>query len=57
MSLRDPDAFYQALVGLHAGLDAEQSQELNGRLILLMAHHIGDDAIVMRLLKEAAASK
>jgi hypothetical protein len=56
MSLQDPDAFYQSLVELHEGLDAEESQELNGRVILLMAHHIGDDAIVMRLLKEAAAS-
>jgi hypothetical protein len=54
--LRDPDAFYQALLALHEGLDVEQSLALNARLILLMAQTIGDDALLHGLLQEARRS-
>jgi hypothetical protein len=54
-TLRDPDRFYQALVDLHDGLDAEQSQTLNAKLILLMAQRIGDDDLLHQLLREAAS--
>lgn len=54
--LADPDAFYQALVELHEGLDAEQSQALNARLIILLAERIGNDAELRSLLREAATS-
>lgn len=54
-ALSDPDAFYRALIGLHEGLDTEQSQQLNARLILLMAERIGDEAELRSLLREAAA--
>ena len=53
-SLSDPDAFYQALVALHDGLDVEQSLALYARLILLMAQHIGDDGVLRELLAAAA---
>ena len=51
--LADPDHFYQALVDAHEGLDAEQSQLLNARLILLLAAHLGDDEQAHALLREA----
>jgi hypothetical protein len=54
-SLDDPDGFYQALVDLHEGLDAEQSLKLYARLILLMAERIGDNAVLRELLAIAAA--
>lgn len=54
--LTDPDAFYSALIELHQGLDLEQSQALNARLILLMAEHIGDDVALLSLLRQAALS-
>jgi hypothetical protein len=54
--LRDPDGFYQALVALHEGLDADGSLLLNAKLILLMAQEIGDDAVLHRLLEAAAAA-
>ena len=54
MSLRDPDAFYQALVKLHEGLDAEQCQRLDARLILLMAAQIDDERVLHELLRTAA---
>jgi hypothetical protein len=56
-SLADPDGFYQALVDLHEGLDAEQSLKLYARLILLMAERIGDDAVLRELLATAAAQQ
>jgi hypothetical protein len=51
--VRDPDAFYQALVKLHDGLDAEQCQRLDARLILLMAAHIDDEHALHELLRKA----
>ena len=41
-----PDAFYEALVRAHEGLSAAQSEQLNARLILLLANQIGDDAVL-----------
>ncbi len=49
----DPDRFYQALVDAHEGLDAEQSQRLNARLILLLAQYLHSDEQAHALLREA----
>ena len=56
-ALKDPDAFYEALIELHEGLDADQSHRLNARLILLMAEAIGDEARLRELLRAAAAPR
>lgn len=45
------DAFYAALVTAHAGLTGAQSEQLNARLVLLLANHVGD----MTVLDEAVA--
>ena len=45
------DDFYEALVGAHSGLTDAQSELLNARLLLLLANHIGDLAV----LREAIA--
>ena len=37
-----PDEFYAALLAAHENLDAKSSQELNARLILILANQIGD---------------
>jgi len=47
-----PDDFYEALIELHRDLSEEQSRQLNARLILLLANHIGD----MEVLGEAMAA-
>ena len=54
--LRDPDAFYQALLAMHEGLDVEQSLAVNARLIMLMAQTIGDDTILHELLQQVRQS-
>ena len=46
------DDFYQALIDTHRGLTMEQSAQVNARLILLLANHIGD----LGVLREAMAA-
>jgi hypothetical protein len=45
------DAFYDALIAAHQGLTDGQSELLNARLVLLLANHVGDLAV----LREAIA--
>lgn len=45
------DDFYEALIEAHRDLDDDQSLQLNARLILLLANHIGD----LSVLREAMA--
>lgn len=45
------DQFFDQLVQAHRGLDDAQSEQLNARLVLLLANHIGD----LRVLQEALA--
>lgn len=52
-ALGDPDAILAELVELHRGLTTEQSLRLNARLILLLANHIGDDAVLREAMEEA----
>lgn len=36
------DDFYEALLDAHQGLSLEESTALNARLVLLLAHQVGD---------------
>ena len=40
------DDFYDALIRAHRGLTDAQSELLNARLLLLLANHIGDLAVL-----------
>ncbi len=55
-NLADPDDFYEALIEMHRDLSDEQSQAVNARLILLLANHIGDGAVLREALQQARAS-
>ncbi len=51
------DDFYEALIDTHRGLSDTESEALNARLILLLANHIGDIAVLreaLRLARESA---
>ena len=53
--IEDPDGFYNQLIRLHDGLSEAQSLELQSRMILLLANHIGDSEVlseVMRIARE-----
>lgn len=43
------DEFYEALIHAHHDLTSEQSHQMNAKLVLLLANHIGD----LEILKEA----
>ena len=49
----DPDGLYQLLVETHRDLTAEQSQLVNSKLILLLANHVGDPAVVAAAIAAA----
>lgn len=49
--IADPDAFYAALMAAHRGLDEAASRRLDARLVLILANHVGD----MAVLREAIA--
>jgi hypothetical protein len=55
--LDDPDGLYESLVAAHEGLDAEQSAALDIRLVLLLANHIGDTAVVVEAIRLARTSR
>jgi len=51
-----PDDFYEALIDAHRDLSDEQSQALNARLVLLLANHIGDFAVLKEVLAAARST-
>ncbi|HXX84052.1 MAG TPA: DUF2783 domain-containing protein [Casimicrobiaceae bacterium] len=48
-----PDDFYQDLIELHRDLTDEQSALINAKLILLLANHIGDSAVLRDAMRAA----
>lgn len=58
--ISDPDAFYEKLIAAHEGLNDAESARLNARLILILANHIGDEAVLteaLQLARETAGAK
>jgi hypothetical protein len=55
-NLIDPDGFYAELLGAHEGLSDEESAAFNARLVLLLANHVGDRAILREALVAAGQS-
>jgi hypothetical protein len=49
----DPDAIYQILVEAHADLTPEQGHMVDTRLILLLANHIGEPAVIAEAVAAA----
>jgi len=49
----DPDAAYRALVDAHRGLSEEASAMVNTKLVLLLANHIGDLAVLEEAIRRA----
>ena len=47
------DDFYQGLLELHQDLTDEESRLANAKLILLLANHIGDHAVLEEALRIA----
>jgi hypothetical protein len=52
-NIASPDDFFAGVIKLHEGLDDAQSMKVSARLILLLANHIGDVAILDEALRLA----
>ncbi len=48
-NLSNADEFYEALIDAHRDLTLEKSHQMNAKLVLLLANHIGD----LDVLKDA----
>ena len=57
LNLQDADTFYDQLLNAHEGLSAEQSEQLNLRLILLLANQIGDAAVLRDCIESASQNQ
>ena len=55
-NIKSVDNFYAALVALHDGLNDQQSGLINAKLILILANHIGDEAVLAEALEQAGRS-
>lgn len=52
-NLAAPDDFYELLVEAHRDLSPEQSRLVNAKIILLLANHLGDIAVVEEAIQIA----
>jgi len=53
-NIADPDGFYAELLALHEGRDKHRSDAINARLVLILANHIGDRAVLRQAFDFAA---
>ena len=56
LNFQDADTFYDQLLNAHEGLNAEQSEQLNLRLILLLANQVGNAAVLRDCIESASQS-
>ena len=48
-----PDDFYEELIALHRDLSEGESALVNAKLVLLLANHIGDPAVLAAAMAAA----
>ena len=53
LNFQDADAFYEQLLNAHLGLNREESELLNARLVLVMANQLGDTALLLDCIEAA----
>lgn len=54
-NIPDPDGFYAELIGSQRDLDDAEAARMNARLVLLLANHIGDRAVLSAAIARARA--
>ena len=52
-NFEDADDFYERLLDAHQGLNREQSEAFNARLVLVLANAIGSSALLTHCLSIA----
>lgn len=53
LNLTNADDFYEALIDAHRDLTLAQSHTMNAKLVLLLANHIGDLAVLKDAMQRA----
>ena len=53
LNFQDADTFYEQLLNAHEGLSAERSEQLNLRLILILANQVGNAAVLRDCIESA----
>jgi hypothetical protein len=53
----NPDAAYTAIIDAHRGLSEVESGQLNARLVLILANHIGDAEVLRDALALAQGNR
>ena len=54
--IKQPDEFYEALLKAQSGMTDAQAQKMIAKLVLLLANHVGDEAILAEAIALATAS-
>lgn len=52
-NMKNFDAFYEALIDTHRDLAPAKSHEVNAKLVLLLANHIGDLDVLKNAMQRA----
>jgi len=52
-NIDDPDGFYAELIGAQRDLNEEESLRVSARLVLLLANHVGDRAVLSEAIRLA----
>ncbi|HWK82936.1 MAG TPA: DUF2783 domain-containing protein [Caldimonas sp.] len=52
-NIPDADGFYEALLRAHEGLSDAESNDLDARLVLLLANQVGDQTALLECIEEA----
>lgn len=52
-NIADPDGFYQELIDSQRDLSEDAAQLMNAKLILLLANHVGDRAVLREAIRAA----
>lgn len=53
-NFEDADGFYAGLLAAHRGRSEPESHALNARLVLILANHVGDRAVLAEALDLAS---
>jgi hypothetical protein len=52
-NIPDPDGFYQELIDSQRDMSEAEAELMNCKLVLVLANHIGDRAVLREALKAA----
>lgn len=56
-NIAGPDEFYAELLAAHEGRSKDDSDAFSARLIIILANHIGDRAVLSQALATAARAR